>query len=57
MDMASDKWREDLLPVIERSKYRDLMPTKGGGSRGGMTEAIHFFKWSDIEVHVGWLWG
>ncbi|HBN76721.1 MAG TPA: hypothetical protein DD473_13060 [Planctomycetaceae bacterium] len=44
MDMASDKWREDLLPVIERSKYRDLMPTKGGGSRGGKTEAIQFLN-------------
>src|SRR5690349_20861733 len=24
MDMAADKWREDILPVIEASKYREL---------------------------------
>lgn len=35
MDMARDKWRDDLLPVIERSRYRDLLPTSGSGSRGG----------------------
>ena len=26
MDMAADKWREDILPAIERSRYRDLLP-------------------------------
>ncbi len=27
MDMAADKWREDILPAIEQSRYRDLLPT------------------------------
>lgn len=35
MDMANDKWSEDFLPVIEASEYRDLLPVKGEGSRGG----------------------
>lgn len=35
LDMAGDKWREDLLPVIEASRYRDLLPTSGKGSRSG----------------------
>ena len=26
MDMAGDKWREDILPAIEHSRYRDLLP-------------------------------
>ena len=51
--MASDKWREDLLPVIERSKYRDLMPTKGGGSRGGKTEAIQFLNGATLKFMSG----
>jgi hypothetical protein len=34
MDMASDKWREDILPIIERSKYRHQLPQKGSGSKG-----------------------
>ena len=42
MDMAADKWRESLLPVIEQSRYRDLLPRHGGGSRGGKVEAVQF---------------
>lgn len=42
MDMASDKWREDILPAIERSRYREQLPRSGGGSRGGKVEAIQF---------------
>jgi phage terminase large subunit GpA-like protein len=38
MDMANDKWTEDFLPVIEASRYRDLLPTKGEGSRGGQVK-------------------
>lgn len=33
-DMAGDKWREDILPVIERTRYRELLPTRGAGSKG-----------------------
>ena len=35
MDVAADKWREEILPVIENSRYRELLPTRGPGSRGG----------------------
>ncbi|MCP4571487.1 MAG: hypothetical protein GY838_03980 [bacterium] len=42
MDMAGDKWREDLLPIIQRSRYRELLPKRGGGSRGGKVESIQF---------------
>lgn len=38
MDMANDKWSEDFLPVIEASEYRDLLPLKGEGSRGGQVK-------------------
>lgn len=41
-DMASDKWFMDLRPVIERTKYRDMLPTVGGGSRGGKVHLIQF---------------
>ena len=40
MEMASDKWREDIEPVIAASRYRDLLPRTGGGSRGGTVEAV-----------------
>ncbi len=42
MDMAGDKWREDIKPAIEASRYRDLLPTTGQGSKGGMVEAVQF---------------
>jgi phage terminase large subunit GpA-like protein len=42
IDMAGDKWREDILPVIEGTRYKDFLPTSGSGSRGGMVEAIKF---------------
>ena len=38
--MAKDKWREDILPVIEASRYRDLLPRQGGGSRA--VESLQF---------------
>lgn len=41
-DMAADKWFMDLRPVIERTRYRDLLPKVGGGSRGGKVHLIQF---------------
>lgn len=35
IDMAGIKWRDDLKPVIEASRYRSLLPRGGSGSRGG----------------------
>lgn len=40
MDMATDKWSQDFLPAIERTRYRDLLPTRGGGSKGGKVSSI-----------------
>lgn len=44
MDMARDKWEIDLKPAIEASRYRDLLPTKGQGSRSGSTPGLITFK-------------
>ena len=53
MDMAADKWREDILPAIERSRYRDLLPTRGGGSRGGRVESIQFLNGATLKFMSG----
>lgn len=42
MEIAGDKWRQDLLPAIQRSRYRDLLPASGAGSKGGIVESIQF---------------
>lgn len=44
LEMASDKWSEDFLPVIEASQYRNLLPTKGEGSRGGKVKSSIRFR-------------
>jgi len=35
INMASDKWREDIKPVIQSSPYRRFLPKRGQGARGG----------------------
>lgn len=42
MDMAADKWNEDILPALEQTKYRDLLPRNGAGSKGGTVTRINF---------------
>lgn len=53
MDMAGDKWREDLAPIIERSRYRELLPRRGGGSRGGKVESIQFRNGATLKFMSG----
>jgi len=43
IDLANDKWQQEILPVIERSRYRDLLPRTGEGARGGaIKNAVRF---------------
>lgn len=42
LDMVADKWREDFMPAIAASKYRELMPDFGAGSRGGSVSRVEF---------------
>jgi phage terminase large subunit GpA-like protein len=53
MDMAGDKWREDILPAIEQSRYRNLLPRKGGGSRGGRVDTLQFAQGATLKFMSG----
>ena len=53
MDMAGDKWREDILPAIEQSRFRDLLPSRGGGSRGGRVESLQFRNGATLKFMSG----
>jgi len=53
MDMAGDKWALDLLPVIERTKYRDLLPRSGAGSRGGRVDRLVFRNGAVLKFMSG----
>lgn len=53
MDMLNDKWREDILPTIECSKFRDLLPLRGSGSRGGKSTSIVFRNGATLKFMSG----
>jgi phage terminase large subunit GpA-like protein len=54
-DMAGDKWNEDLLPAIQASRYRDLLPSGGAGSKGGTSNltAIRFKNGATLRFMTG----
>ena len=53
-NMAADKWREVLLPAIERTRYKDLIPKLGQGSRGGdKFVAIKFANGATLRFMTG----
>jgi len=53
MEIAADKWREDLEPAIRASRYRDLIPNTGAGSRGGNFESIKFRNGATLKFMSG----
>jgi len=55
MDVAADKWRDELLPAIEATRYRDLVPRTGPGSRGGTSNltAIKFTNGRVLRFMTG----
>jgi len=53
LDMAGDKWREDLAPLIAASRYRDQLPRAGQGSRGGTPTAIVFRNGATLRFMTG----
>ena len=45
MDMAGDKWEQDLLPMIQAApRFAQLLPTTGEGSRGGKVKNAVTFR-------------
>jgi hypothetical protein len=53
IDIAIDKWLEDILPAIEQPRFRDLMPRQGGGSRDGRVESLQFLNGGFTSRVVG----
>ena len=53
LDMAADKWREDLKPLIEVSRYRDLLPRAGAASKGGTPRAVRFGNGRTLRFMTG----
>lgn len=54
MDTAGDKWREDFLPVIEQTRYRELLPSGGRASKGANNPtAIKFRNGATLRFMSG----
>jgi phage terminase large subunit GpA-like protein len=49
MEMANDKWKMDIRPAIEASRYAQYLPKKGGGSGGGTPELIQFSNGANLK--------
>jgi phage terminase large subunit GpA-like protein len=53
-DMAAEKWLVDFQPVFEASpRLRELLPNRGGGSRGGQATTIRFTNGSVLRFMTG----
>lgn len=54
LNMVHDKWTDDILPVLEMTRYRHLLPRSGEGSRGGKVEsAVHFTNGATLRFMTG----
>ncbi|OAI57944.1 hypothetical protein AYO47_00180 [Planctomyces sp. SCGC AG-212-M04] len=53
MEIAYDKWEQDFLPAVQKSRYRDLLPVRGKGSRGGTFESITFRNGATLKFMTG----
>lgn len=53
LDMVADKWAEDIHPAIEASRYRELLPTSGAGSRGGTVRRVKFGNGVTLRFMTG----
>jgi hypothetical protein len=53
MNMAKDKWFENFEPVIRRTRYADLLPDTGAGSRGGMFRSVRFKNGAVLRFMTG----
>jgi phage terminase large subunit GpA-like protein len=53
MEMAHDKWRQDFLPTIMASRYADLLPQRGKGSRGGQFDSVTFRNGATLKFMTG----
>lgn len=44
LGMAAAKWEKDIKPLIEKSRYRQFLPTRGSGSQGGKPVLVTFLN-------------
>jgi phage terminase large subunit GpA-like protein len=53
LDLRKDKWDMEILPAIEASRYRDLIPKIGAGSKGGVAALMKFSHGPALRFMTG----
>lgn len=53
LEMAEDKWTEDLYPAISASRYAKYLPSSGRGSRGGRITRVQFENGATLRFMSG----
>jgi len=53
MEVAGDKWRDEIRPVIAKTDYARHLPRAGKGSRGGTPTAIEFRNGATLRFMSG----
>lgn len=53
LDIMADKWQEDILPVIERTRYREYLPRRGRTSKGGIGVRVQFENGATLRFMTG----
>lgn len=53
IEIAKDKWTKDFSPVIQRTRYKQLMPARGTGARGGTPTGINFLNGASLRFMTG----
>lgn len=50
MEILADKFKRDIVPIMESSGYGHLIPKKGGGSKGGTPTRIDLTNGSVLKL-------
>ena len=53
LGMAAAKWKKDIRPLIERSRYAALLPVRGSGSHGGDPTLVLFRNGKTLQFMGG----
>lgn len=49
-EILYDKVKRDIIPLIENTRYKDMWPLRGGGSKGGVPDLIELRNGSVLKL-------
>jgi phage terminase large subunit GpA-like protein len=52
-EMCRVKWQTEIMPFLRRSRYYELFPRRGAGSKDGWAERIEFGNGADVIFMAG----